>query len=295
MSLENPTLATPALATPARRDIAPSYVQWTPIVLGALAATALSSILITFAATIGLGVTSTSPTWRDASAALWTLSGIYLVLQAMLSFGLGGYVAGRIRTPVANAAPDEINVSDGVHGLGAWALAVVMGVILAALVASASVSRAPTVTTPAARTSAAEPLLSYEIDRLLRPAKRAASVDQSAERGEAGRILLTSSSHEGVSTDDRAYLIQEVAAITGLTPPDAERRVDNAIADSRTAISRSRRSTVILAFFAASALLLGAVAAWAAACAGGSHRDGKPLPEWMERSNRLHRRPAPLP
>jgi hypothetical protein len=138
-------------------------------------------------------------------------------------------------------------------------------------------------------------LLSYEIDRLLRPAKRAPSVDQSAERAEAGRILLTSSSHEGVTADDRAYLIQEVAAVTGLTPADAERRVDNVIAESQTAISRSRRSTVILAFFVASALLLGAVAAWAAACAGGSHRDGAPLPDWMERSNRMHRRPAMLP
>jgi hypothetical protein len=295
MSFENPTLVAPASATPARRDIAFHYVQWTPIVLGALAATALSSILIAFAATIGLSVTSTSPTWRDASAALWILSGLYLVLQAMVSFGLGGYVAGRIRTPVADAAPEQVNVSDGVHGLGAWALAVVMGVVLAALVASASVSRVPSATTSTLQTSTAEPLLSYEIDRLLRPAKRAPSVDQSAERAQAGRILLTSSSHEGVSTDDRAYLIQEVTAITGLAPADAERRVDNAISDSSTAISRSRRSSVILAFFAASALLLGAVAAWSAACTGGSHRDGAPLPEWMERSNRLHRRPALLP
>ena len=42
---------------------------------------------------------------------------------------------------------------------------------------------------------------------------------------------MTSSSHSGVSTDDRAYLVQQVAVLTGLAAPDSERRVDAAIAD----------------------------------------------------------------
>jgi hypothetical protein len=286
------TVETPTSIVPVRRVSSINSIQWTPIVLGALAATALSSILISFAATIGLGVASTSPSWRDASAALWILSGIFLVIQALISFGVGGYIAGRIRTPAEDGAVDDVDVSDGVHGLGAWALAVVMGVALAGLLAGASMSRGPAVNTSTAQTSAAEPLLSYEIDRLFRPVKRAPTVDLANERAEAGRILLTSSSHEGVSADDRAFLIQEIAAMTGLTAPDAERRVDTVIAESKTAISRSRRSTVILAFFVASALLIGAVTAWAGAVTGGSHRDGAPLPEWMEHSNRFHRRPV---
>jgi hypothetical protein len=49
---------------------------------------------------------------------------------------------------------------------------------------------------------------------------------------------------------------------------------------------------VILAFSVATAILLGAVSAWAAAGAGGRHRDGAPLPEWMDRSNALGRRRA---
>jgi hypothetical protein len=77
-------------------DSEPSYLQWTPVIAGAFGATALSLILVTFAATIGLGVSSTAPTWRDASVALWLLSGLYLMLQAVLSFGFGGYIAGRI-------------------------------------------------------------------------------------------------------------------------------------------------------------------------------------------------------
>src|SRR5215475_7800060 len=79
-----------------RRDVSWT-LQWTPIVVGALTATALSSILITFAATVGLGVSSAAPTWRDASWALWLLSGIYLILQTLVSFGCGGYLAARAR------------------------------------------------------------------------------------------------------------------------------------------------------------------------------------------------------
>lgn len=289
MSTENTTPA-------ARRDIAPRFVQWSPIVLGAFAATALSSVLLTFAVTIGLGVTSTAPTWRDASAALAILSGLFLVIQAVLSFGLGGYIAGHTRIPTASdavgtAAVEETEHVDGAHGLGSWALAVVMGAIIATWIGAATVNR----TSPArsaAQTSAAEPLLSYELDRLFRVSRRAPNVDLSAERAEAGRVLLTTSSHSGMSADDRTYLIQQVMALTGLAAPDAERRVDSIIASASTAIARSRRSTVILAFSVATALMLGAVAAWAAACAGGRHRDGEALPAWMLHSRALDRRRA---
>jgi hypothetical protein len=274
-----------------RTDFAPGYLEWPPIVLGAFAAAALSSVFLGFGVTIGLGVSSTAPTWRDASAALAILSGLYLILQAVLSFGFGGYLAGRVRatTGTKAAVAEETERADGVHGLGAWALAVVMGAILAALIGAATVSRSSP-TRSGAQASAAEPLLSYELDRLFRAGRRNPTVDLSAERAEAGRILLTTSSHSGLSSDDRVYLIQLVGALTGLSQSDAERRADNAVASAQTAIARSRRSSIILAFSVATAVLLGAVAAWAAACAGGRHRDGAPLPDWMARSDPLGRR-----
>jgi hypothetical protein len=264
----------------------PRYLQWTPVIAGALAATALSLILVTFAAAIGLGVSSTAPTWRDASAALWLLSGIFLILQAIVSFALGAYIAGRLRRALVAAPSEQVETSDGLHGLTVWAVAVVLGAMVAAFIAAAAVNRPST----AANASAAEPLLSYELDRLFRSARRPPNVDLRSERAEAGRILLTSSGHDGVSADDRTYLVQLVASTTGLAAADAERRVDNGVANAKTALNRSRRSTIILAFSLATALLLGAVAAWAAACAGGRHRDGAPLPEWMAHSDRLARR-----
>ena len=53
-------------------------------VAGALAAAALAFVLHAFAAAIGLAVSSTAPTWRDASMALQLLSGLYLVFVAIV-------------------------------------------------------------------------------------------------------------------------------------------------------------------------------------------------------------------
>ena len=265
------------------------YLRWTPIVAGAFAAAAFAFILTTFGVTIGLGVSSTSPTWRDASGALSLLSGLYLILLAIVSFGIGGYIAGRTQGGADAARDSETETRDGLHGLTAWALAILLGAGLAGIVSAAVVNRSsPSLTI--GNTTSAEPLLSYEIDRLLRAPRRPPNVDLSAERSEAGRVLLTSSSHDSLNGDDRTYLIQQVQTLTGLSAGDAERRVDQAIANSKTAIARARRGTVILAFSIAVASLLGAVSAWAAAVAGGRHRDGEPLPEWLGFADRFEQR-----
>jgi hypothetical protein len=273
-------------------------LQWSPIVAGAFVACAVSLIMITFGTTVGLGVSSTAPTWRDASVALWLLSGIYLVLQALISFGCGGYLAGRCRIPYDAGTPDDAEKRDGLHGVASWALAVILGAALAGAV-TLGASRTASLTQPAATTEPS--ILSYEIDHLFRSARRTPNLDLVPLRAEAGRVLMTSSSHSGVSSDDRGYLVQLVTATTGLAGPDAERRVDNAITNSKTAISHARAATVILAFSLATALLLGAVAAWAGAEAGGRHRDGMPLSDWMLHANRFNRQntwrrsPAALP
>jgi hypothetical protein len=103
--------------------------------------------------------------------------------------------------------------------VSAWAIAVVLEALLAALVGSAGLTRSNGSNAPAATTSAAEPLLSYEIDRMFRAVRRRPNTDLAAERAEAGRILLTASSHSGISSDDRGYLVQLVSAATGFTGP----------------------------------------------------------------------------
>jgi hypothetical protein len=52
-------------------------VHWTPVVAGALIASALFVVLITFGTSLGLSVASTAPTWRDTSPTLTLLSGLF--------------------------------------------------------------------------------------------------------------------------------------------------------------------------------------------------------------------------
>jgi hypothetical protein len=263
-------------------------LQWSPIVAGAFVACAASSIMITFGAAIGLGVSSAAPTWRDASIALSVLSGLFLILQALISFGCGGYLAGRCRSVSREVDGDDVEKRDGLHGVTSWALAVSLGTILAALIGFGATSRSSSLTQPVTATEPA--VLSSEIDHLFRAERQPPSIDQAPLRAQAGRILMMSSSHSGISADDRAYLVRLVTLTTGLTGPDAEHRVDATIADSKAAISHARATTIILAFSVAAALLFGVVAAWVGAEAGGRHRDGAPLSNWMLHANGVNRR-----
>lgn len=259
------------------------YVQWGPVFAGAVAAAALASVLHAFAGAIGLAVGSAAPTWRDASIALWILSGLYLVLVALAAYGLGGYLAGRARDTLALTEPDEIEFRDGVHGLLVWALATVLTALML-LAGSAVASRlaAPSGGAAGPATSVAgENIIAFDLDRLFRGDRRSPDVDFAQVRAEAARILLTASGHSGVAADDRAYLVRLVGARTGLAQPEAERRVSTAIVSTNDNISRARKSTVIIAFMAGAAALLGAAAAWFAACAGGRHRDrSAPTVRW---------------
>jgi hypothetical protein len=242
-------------------------------------------VLHSFAAAIGLAVSSTAPTWRDASVALWLLSGIYLIAVALATYGLGGYLAGRLRTRVTNVSVDEVEARDGAYGLLVWALATLMTGLMIAIAATAATRLAAPASAGAGISSSVvgENVIALELDRLLRD-RRGPDVDIDYTRSEAARILLTSSSHTGVATEDRNYLVRLVVARTGLSGPDAERRVDTALANAAQNIARARRSTVILAFMAGVAALLGAAVAWFAACAGGRHRDGEaPSLNWTIR------------
>jgi hypothetical protein len=251
----------------------PIFLQWGPVIAGALVAAALSLVLIAFGSAIGLGVLSSSSTWRDTSPALTVASGIYLLLTALVSFGLVGYVAGRLRErwhPTAHA--NVVEFRDGVHGVLSWAIAaVVSGLVIGASVGGVVSKAVQPATSPTAMTG--EPLIAFELDRLFRAERHPSEPALNYSRAEAGRILLAATGRQGISSEDRAYLVRLVAADTGAAPPDAERRVDVAITAATTAVHKARSSAVILGFCTAASLLVGAAAAWHGACAGGRHRE----------------------
>jgi hypothetical protein len=249
-------------------------VYWGPVIAGAITAAALALVLHSFAVAIGLGISSTSPTWRDASFALFVLSGVYLIVVALASYGLGGYVAGTLRSKLEEADADEIEIRDGTHGLLVWALATLLTVALIGAGAM-SVSRlaAPSGGSAGPAASVAgENIIAYDIDKLFRGDRKGTDADMAGRRAEVARILLTASGHSGVQPEDRSYLARLVSGYTGLGGPDAEKRVDAAITSARENIKRARASGVLLAFMAGAAALLGAAAAWYGAIAGGRDR-----------------------
>ncbi len=268
------------------RPLAAQYsdIRWGAVIAGAIAAAALAIVLHGFALGVGFSVSSTAPTWRDASFGLVLASALYLLLVALASYSFGAYVAARARGAVTADAVETGEFTDGLHGLIVWGLATLLtGLLLLAAAQVTSRLAAPSGSSAGAATSVGgENLIAYDLDRLFRGAENRQQ-NVAYDRSEAARILFTASSHRGLQQDDRAYLVRLVSAATGAAQPDAERRVNEAVTSAHDNISRARRAAVVLAFVTAVAALLGAAAAWYAAVEAGRHRDGRvATPAWLD-------------
>lgn len=269
--------------------VAGTDVHWGAVIAGAIAAAALASVLLAFGSGVGMAVNSVSPTWRDASFALWFLSGLYFVFVALVSFGFGGWVAGRMRSRIVSvAASDEAQFRDGMHGLLAWALAIVIAAVLAIAAAGVAAPAAvPGSGNAGPSTSVAgENTIAYELDQLFRSDRPIPADEMTQARGEAARILLTSSSHSGVTPEDRDYLVTLVSSRAHVSPEEADARVSKAIPRAHDALKRARAAGVIIAFLTAVAMLLGAAVSWLAAKEGGRERELGVAPSWRSWSER---------
>lgn len=246
-----------------------SYVHWGPALAGAAVAAITSFVLMGFASAVGLMVASPSPTWRDTSVWLAILSGFWIIVVAIGSFALGGYLAGRVRS-TWKASEDEVEFRDGVHGLLVWAVGVLLGAVLL-WGSAAAVSNA---TAPSRE---GQGFLAYELDRLFRSERRLDPVAPDV-RAEATRILMKGVGRQELPADDRTHLTRIVAGATGVAQPDAERRVVQVLAEARNSVAQTRRSAVILGFATAAGLAAAAAAAWFASGSGGRHRDNEFAP-----------------
>src|ERR1700686_4655781 len=86
---------------------AQSAVSWGAIAAGAVGAEALTLVLIALGA--GLGLSAVSP-WSDSGVSASTFktgTGIYLVIVAVMSSAVGGYLAARLRTKWVGVHPHE--------------------------------------------------------------------------------------------------------------------------------------------------------------------------------------------
>jgi hypothetical protein len=264
-----------------------SYINWPAVLAGTFVAAGVSLVLITFGTALGLSVTTSAPSWRNASIGLSLLSGIWFLVVTVGAMLLGGYVAGRLRARFSAATSDEVEFRDGVHGLVMWGLAVLIGALLALAASRALAPAANDRDNTASQTTGEPSNVAYEVDRLFRTDRRPPSdPSDPLVRAEAGRLVGAAIGRR-FSPDDHSYLTRLVAARTGLAAPEAERRVQDVLNDARARADRARRAAVVLAFMTAASLLIGAVAAWFAAETGGRHRDGGEVPSLMFRRPRM--------
>lgn len=111
-----------------------SGVSWGAILAGAAGAAALSLVLVLLGA--GLGLSTVSP-WAQRGASATTIgiaSILWLSFTQLAASGMGGYLAGRLRTQWAGVHTDEVYFRDTAHGFLAWAVATLL---TAALLTSA--------------------------------------------------------------------------------------------------------------------------------------------------------------
>ena len=291
-----------------RREESP-LVSWGAIVAGAIAAAALTLVLLAFGA--GMGFSAVSP-WSNSGVSASTFqigTGIYLIVVAMLASTVGGFIAGRLRTKWVGVHEHEVFFRDTAHGFLAWGLATVLS---AAFLASAASNIAGGASSGLVPVSGGP--VDYYVDALLRsnsvladefdllardrvamllhieldgvvhlrggvgelasnPTANPNTTDLRATRREIARILTTGLRDGDVLAPDRTYLAQVVAARTGLSQADADKRVSDVIYQAKTALDDARKAAAKLSLWLTASLLIGAFCASLAATEGGYVRD----------------------
>jgi hypothetical protein len=263
-----------------------SYVDWAAILAGGIFALAISFLLVSFGASIGLSLTS--PYRGEGVSAAWLAiaAGIWLVWVMVSGFGAGGYLCGRMRRRAGDANPDEVEARDGIHGLMVWATGALVGTVLAASGAGGFIG-AGTSAIKTVSDMAGEALSSdYFADVMLRDGSAVEAAQDTGQqpapavRQEIATIITGSVTTGEMVERDRSYLAQVVAANSDLDQDAARTRVDETIAEidaardaARDVAEKGRITGVVFGFIAAATLLVGAVAAFFAAVAGGHHRD----------------------
>lgn len=285
-----------------------SGVSWGAVLAGATAAASLSLILLLLG--VGFGLSSVSP-WSGEGISATTLSFsaiIWITFMSLAASGVGGYMAGRLRTKWAGVRSDEVYFRDTAHGLLAWgistlAMATLLASATSAIIGGGAKAGAEVVggiasTASTAVAGSADALadqsdadtLDYFIDSLFRSDASPSDQDEDAQSGsrtaaEVSRIFVNSLAEgEGLPDEDLRHVARLVSQQTNLTQQQAENRVteiyertqerleelDTAI---REAADEAKRASAYASLWLSVALLIGAFVASLAATYGGRQRD----------------------
>ena len=253
-----------------------SGVSWGAVIAGSFAAAALSLILIALGA--GMGLSAVSP-WSSGGASASTVSKaaiFWVILVQIIASAMGGYLAGRLRTKWVSIHTHEVYFRDTAHGFLVWAVGLVISAGFLASAATSMMGAATAIPSRAASASSAGQVLNpndYFVDSLFRSTNPTPDRNDSLVRTESELIIANGIRAGNLPTSDQTYLTQLVAARTGLTQSEAERRVSEAFAGARQAVDNARKATAHSLYWMFVALLIGAFCASYAATIGGRQRD----------------------
>ena len=211
-----------------------------------------------------------------------------------MSSAVGGYLAARLRTKWVGVHSHEVFFRDTAHGFIAWAFATLLSAsALSSVTGYLANGTAAGVGGAASQAARSVNPADIYVDKLFRPdaAAPAASAPTSSpaagnpnpaapsganqSRAEVLRLWTASfQANQDLSAADRTYVAQVVAARTGMSQADAEKRVNDVIVEAKTAADTARKGAAKLSFWLTAAMLFGAFAASLAAVEGGSLRDG---------------------
>jgi hypothetical protein len=293
-------MATVSVVPSGVEEASKSAIAWGPIFAGAFAAVAATAVLMLLGS--GLGLTLISP-WSGESVSLTTVAAstaIWIVVVQWLSSAIGGYLSGRLRTKWVGVHTDEVFFRDTAHGFMAWAVATLLVIGTIGLhsvvlfgagthVAANMAGGAANAVGQSAQAGNQSDVTGYFADSLLRPtdASRLAASGPEAEQAASAQVtrILTISTVQGeVSQEDRAYLANLVAARTGLSPQDAQARVDATLnkanelkAKAQKAADDARKASATAAILGALSMVIGAFIASVAGAMGGKQRDDDEL------------------
>ncbi|HEX7410370.1 MAG TPA: hypothetical protein VF515_22350 [Candidatus Binatia bacterium] len=265
--------------TSGRNEAHSSGVSWAAVIGGAFVAAALSLILLALGA--GLGLSSVSP-WSNVGASASTISTaaiVWVILMQVMSSSIAGYLAGRLRTKWANIHTDEVYFRDTAHGFLAWAVALVVTAAFLTSAATYMVGGAASSAAGGAGIATAQAdgrdldSNGYFVDTLFRSDSVKPDSNRASVHGEVVRIFAKSLRQANLWAADKSYLAQLVAARTGLSQTDAEKRVSDVFVGAQQAADTARKAIAHALLWVFVALLIGAFCASFAATIGGRQRD----------------------
>lgn len=265
--------------TSGRNEAHASGVSWAAVIAGAFVAAALSLALLALGT--GIGLSAVSP-WANTGASVSRIGRTaiaWLIIMQLIASSVGGYLAGRLRTRWVSIHTHEVYFRDTAHGFLVWAVGLVITAAFltsaaSSLVGGAARSNMTTADRPAsAQSRDGLGANGYVIDRLLRTTAPGADRDNGSVRDEITLIFANGLREGSLPPADKSYLTEVVAARTGTSQPDAEKRVDDAYALAEETTDRARLAVAHSMYWTFAALLIGAFCASVAATIGGKERD----------------------